>query len=356
MSKFVNELEQEGGTNPANEWVKYGMRLGVCTIIHPFEYAKALMQVCSNYPKNKFIKKNFINHSFEKILLNLKIGFEPLAPRPGKTIFGSHTLILPNVFQYIGHIRRTDGIIGCFRGCGPKIFGVVVSSFASAKVAERLGLGIAEEETNGDDADLSDSEQMKRFQQQMRRDLVMHVSSVVISHPFHVVTIRMMAEFVGREGRYTGLFASLAEIWRQDGILGFFAGLVPRLLCDVSCLVLVSTSSYYVNKHYIKDRDSRQYFNSISQFIVTSMMYPLAVVSTCMIVSGSGLQAGKPPNMPIFSGWLDCWNHLSATNCLKRGSSLFFRYYRPTSFGQANLSPVPMPPQIKYKSYKMVVD
>ena len=31
--------------------------------------------------------------------------------------------------------------------------------------------------------------------------------------------------------------------------------------------------------------------------------------------------------MPIYNSWLDCWSHLSATNQLKRGNSLLWRYY-----------------------------
>lgn len=39
------------------------------------------------------------------------------------------------------------------------------------------------------------------------------------------------------------------------------------------------------------------------------------------------LIAGLPPQMPIYNSWLDCWSHLSATNQLKRGNSLLWRYY-----------------------------
>ncbi|QQP32498.1 Mitochondrial carrier -like protein 2, partial [Caligus rogercresseyi] len=52
------------------------------------------------------------------------------------------------------------------------------------------------------------------------------------------------------------------------------------------------------------------------------------VVSNTMAVSGSGLFAGYPPNMPLYCSWLDCWNHLRSLGQLKRGSSLFFRYYK----------------------------
>ena len=46
-----------------------------------------------------------------------------------------------------------------------------------------------------------------------------------------------------------------------------------------------------------------------------------------MVVSRSGLAAGYPPFMPMYISWTDCFSHLKSQNQLKRGSSLFFRYY-----------------------------
>ena len=46
------------------------------------------------------------------------------------------------------------------------------------------------------------------------------------------------------------------------------------------------------------------------------------------------LVAGRPPQMPIYSSWIDCWKHLSRTDQLSRGSSMFLRYYKG-----AHLSP-----------------
>ncbi|MPC56789.1 hypothetical protein E2C01_050756 [Portunus trituberculatus] len=37
------------------------------------------------------------------------------------------------------------------------------------------------------------------------------------------------------------------------------------------------------------------------------------------------LAAGSPPNMPIFSGWMDCYSHLRQIRGLKRGSSMLWR-------------------------------
>ena len=46
-----------------------------------------------------------------------------------------------------------------------------------------------------------------------------------------------------------------------------------------------------------------------------------------MVVSRSGLAAGYPPFMPMYISWTDCFSHLKSQTQLKRGSSLFFRYY-----------------------------
>lgn len=49
--------DYESNKNPqhntlANEWIKFGMRLGVSSALHPFEYAKVLMQVIKFKNKN----------------------------------------------------------------------------------------------------------------------------------------------------------------------------------------------------------------------------------------------------------------------------------------------------------------
>lgn len=121
------------------------------------------------------------------------------------------------------------------------------------------------------------------------------------------------------------MFASIKEIFKQDGILGFFAGLIPKLLCDLTCIALASTTCYIVNRFYIREQASRAYFSGFIQFAYATLLYPLQVVSTCMMVSGTRLQAGQPPNMPVYYNWSHCWQELYAVNEHKRGSSLFWR-------------------------------
>lgn len=42
------ERIDNGNEYEVGEWVRFGLRLGVTTALHPFEYAKVLMQV--GYP------------------------------------------------------------------------------------------------------------------------------------------------------------------------------------------------------------------------------------------------------------------------------------------------------------------
>ncbi|KAH8234934.1 hypothetical protein KR032_005864 [Drosophila birchii] len=278
-----------------NGWIRFGLRLGVSAALHPLEYSKTLMQ----------------------------LGYEPIAARPGKSFLGKPVMELPNIFQYAGHIRRIDGFYGCYRGLAPKLVGSIVALVVSDRVADKLGLVQTEEIK--DDSHLSEEEMQVPFKSSLKRDIVVTVTGIVASHPFHVISLRMMAQFVGRESLYTSIVGSVAEIWKTEGIGGFFAGLVPKLLCDVACLVLTSSTVYILNKYVIKDPLGRQYNAGFTQFFVSTMLYPLQVVSTCSAVSGSRLLAGQPPIMPAYKNWVDCWNDLQARGDLKRGSSLFFR-------------------------------
>lgn len=293
MTNLQTEQDKE---TQINEWIRFGLRLGVSAALHPFEYSKVLIQ----------------------------LGYEPVAPYPGKNIFGKNILILPNIFQYAGYILKTDGLSGCYRGLAPKLAGSIVGSLCSERIADRLGVATTADDSK-DDSELTEDEQFTKFQNNLKRDLVIHASGIIVTHPFHVISLRMMAQFIGRETTYRSILGSIFEIYKHDGIRGFFFGIIPKLLCDLACVSLTSFTVYMLNKHLIRDKDGRQYCASFTQFVFSSLLYPLQVVSTCVVVSGSGLTAGKPPIMPEYNSWTDCWNDLQTRGELKRGSSLFWR-------------------------------
>ncbi|TMW47813.1 hypothetical protein DOY81_007113 [Sarcophaga bullata] len=309
--------EENQQNKDVSEWMRFGMRLGVSAALHPFEYSKVLIQ----------------------------LGYEPIPAVPGTSILGKPIMILPNIFQYAGHIRSVDGFYGCYRGLTPKLVGTICTMVFSEKIANRLGLQAMEDKK--DDELLTDEELYLQFKVNLKRDVVLSVSGIIISQPFHVISVRMMAQFIGRETLYKSILGSIAEIYKTEGFLGFFSGLVPKILCDVACLVLTSSTVFLLNKYVIKDKVGRQYSAAFTQFAFASILYPLNVVSTCMTVTGSRLKAGQPPIMPLYKNWISCFNDLQARNELKRGSSMFWRsaggITKPASYNY-----VPLPSIAKY--------
>lgn len=278
-----------------NEWIHFGVRLAFSSALHPLDYSKTLIQ----------------------------LGYEPIPAKPGKSLLGKPVQMLPNILSYAGHIRQTDGFFGMYRGLAPKLGGTILGMVFSEKIAEGLGFHVSAQ--TSEDVD-SDPEQMfEQFKENLKRDLVVEVSGVVLAHPFQVISVRMMAQFIGKETFYNSFIGSIIEIYKDYGVLGFFSGIIPKLLFETSVLVLSSSTVFLLNKYVIKDKIARQYNSSITQFVFASILYPLQVVSVCMAVTGSRLAAGNLPNMPNYNNWRECWHDLQIRDELKRGSSLFFR-------------------------------
>lgn len=279
-------------------WSIIAFRLLANTASHPIEYAKVLIQ----------------------------IGHEPIPPSPTKTLFGKSALALPNVFQYVSYIKSVDGFAGCYRGLTPKLCANAISGFVCTRVSDALNPTPEDDKTDLDD-EITEEERRWKYIRRLTRDIAARTASIVTSQPFNVIAIRMMGQFVGGETKYCGVFASIGAIYRENGFLGFFCGLVPRILGDVASLALSTTLAFVINRYLIDDRDVRTYVSASMNFVASAVTYPFQLVSTCMAVSGSGLLAGKPPHMPVYTSWTDCWSHLSRTNQIKRGSSLIWRYY-----------------------------
>lgn len=305
LNRFYSKLDDEDSDinykhnmskQKGNSWSNYAVRILVSTASHPLEYAKVLIQ----------------------------IGYEPIPPRPTTTLFGKPALKLPNIFEYVRYIKSVDGFMGCYRGFAPKVCGNLVSAFASQKVIEHM------ESDKEDDEELGEVDEDKKteiFLKSVKKDLVTRATAIVVSHPFHVVTIRIMAQFVGGETTYNGLVTAVVQIYKESGIKGFFSGLVPRILGDVFSLLLASALAYVFNSYIFEDKELQMYTSATMSFIASAVTYPFQVVSNCMAVAGTTLAAGSPPSMPYYNSWLDCWSDLSRRNQLKRGSSLLIRYY-----------------------------
>jgi len=275
------------------------------TASHPFQYAKALIQ----------------------------LGYEPLEPSQRKSLLGKPVLAYPSVFSYVGYIRSRDGFTGLWSGLAPKLCSLGLNHIVQEKFNEVYP---AEAElTEEQEEELEEEEKRRRVVRATTRDIACRITCIVATQPLQVIAYRAMAEFVAGDGKYSGgltcgIYGGLCEILRENGLVGLWSGLAPRVVGEVGVLATTATLTYLVNTYVMKDqemKEMKQYTSHLASLLAGSIFYPFQVVTTCMAVSRSGLPMGYPPCMPFYGSWMDCLQQLRAKNQLKRGSSLLWRYY-----------------------------
>ncbi|RZF48123.1 hypothetical protein LSTR_LSTR002189 [Laodelphax striatellus] len=273
-----------------------GPKILITTVMYPLEMTKVLIQ----------------------------LGHEPIAPVDGRSFFNKPVKKLPNAFKYVQHIGNKDGLIGCFRGLSPRLCSCLLTTIISNEIEEYF-----DKKNSGDSSSNAEEEEPSKeieLLNTLKKKLTINVVTITITQPLHVVTVRMIAQFVGRETKYNGIFSSLWTIFKEEGVLGFFSGFVPRLLGEVSFVVLYETM-FYVAKKLIETEEGvpDSMAGLLLDFLIRNYLYPFHVLSACMSVNGCGLMAGQAPAMPHYSNWIDCYRHIKAENGLSRGSGLLMR-------------------------------
>uniref|UniRef100_A0A3P9HB58 Mitochondrial carrier homolog 2 n=1 Tax=Oryzias latipes TaxID=8090 RepID=A0A3P9HB58_ORYLA len=248
-----------------------------------------------------------LSHPLMYIKVLIQVGHEPLPPTLGRNLFGRQVQQLPGLFSYAKHIVKIDGKVGLFKGLVPRLCASTIGTFVHSKVMLHVFPSVL-------------TLQCWSFLQ-TTKEMIARSCATVITHPFHVITLRCMVQFIGRETKYSGVFDSIVTIYREEGILGFFAGLIPRLLGDVLSLWICNMLAHLINTYAIDDS-----VRPLCQSFLASMLtYPFVLVSNLMAINNCGLAGGLPPYASIYPSWVDCWRHLSREGNMSRGNSLFFR-------------------------------
>ncbi|NXP33656.1 MTCH2 protein, partial [Leiothrix lutea] len=293
---------------------------------------------------------------YVKVLV--QVGYEPLPPTLGRNIFGRQVYQLPGLFSYAKHIVKVDGRAGLFKGLAPRLCSSAIGTVVHSKVLQLfppdssfpLQPGASKKEP------VSSLEQVLK---ETSREMVARSAATLITHPFHVITLRCMVQFIGRETKYSGTLSAFATIYREEGILGFFAGLIPRLLGDILSLWLCNMLAYLINTYALENgvgsapgsggvfwepqphsggiqvllllpqvstmTEMKSYSQAVTGFFASMLTYPFVLVSNLMAVNNCGLAGGLLPYAPTYSSWLDCWSQLHREGNMSRGNSLFFR-------------------------------
>ncbi|KAK6307950.1 hypothetical protein J4Q44_G00212210 [Coregonus suidteri] len=227
-----------------------------------------------------------ITHPLLYVKLLIQIGHEPLTPTVGTTMFGRKVLYLPGFFSYAQHVVRVDGKRGLFRGLSPCIMSSAISTMVRSKVKQTIP---ADDVSNRDDLKTS----LRKVVKVTSHEMVIQCLSRIATHPFHVISVRCMAQFVGREVTYSGLFSCITKIFKEEGVGGFFVGIVPHVLGKVIFLWCCNLLDHFINTYAVDDNFSqapviRSYTKLVMGIAVSVLTYPFMLVADLMAVNNCG--------------------------------------------------------------------
>ncbi|XP_005103103.1 mitochondrial carrier homolog 2 [Aplysia californica] len=295
---------------------QYGSGAVITAVLHPFGYAKVLMQM----------------------------GHEPLQPEVSTTFFfHKQTMTYPNIFKYIGHIKYVDGFWGLYRGVFPRVLAGTLGNLVQYNIQDKFK-ALRDQKPKGERVKPEDEDfvpWLQNFAKETSEDTLARCCGVIVSHPFHVIMVRSMVQFVGRETQYNTVWSSVKEIYEHDGILGFFSGLIPRLIGEILTIWLTSFLAQTINKYLVQEKDLKSYTGAACGLVVSHFTYPFTLVTNIMAVNNCGLRASQPPMMPVYNGWVDCLRTLAQEGNIKRGANAFWRTYnyKPTGVAAYKFQP-----------------
>lgn len=251
----------------------------------------------------------------------MQIGYEPLGATPGKTLLGKEVMYYPNVLRYMKYIYREEGLKGFYRGFGCSIMSTAVCWYTASKVEELI---IPDEnQSNSDEENLSWNTCISKT----LREVQCQSWGILVSHPFQVMFVRCVGQFVGRENIYSSfnVLRNVQEIYEREGIGGFFVGLIPRWLAETATIILTNVIIQLLRTNLSSQKDLINLFDVGTGLIVQSITYPWNLTSNIVMINRSGLQAARLPSIPACTDWQDTFKYLCQTKQLKRGSQFFGR-------------------------------
>ncbi|CAB1339616.1 unnamed protein product, partial [Coregonus sp. 'balchen'] len=234
-----------------------------------------------------------LSHPLMYIKVLVQVGHEPLPPSLGRNVFAKH-------------IIKIDGKAGLFNGLAPRLCAGTIGTLVHSRVLQRCQ-DAGKYEVSGT-SQKAEEGSLQHVVNETTKEMIARSCATIVTHPFHVITLRCMVQFIGRETKYSGVFDSIVTVYKNEGVLGFFAGLIPRLLGDMSHTGEIKNCS-----------------QAVTGFFASMLTYPFVLVSNLMAVNDCGLAGGLPPYASIYPTWVDCWRHLSLEGNMSRGNSLFFR-------------------------------
>ncbi|XP_010219679.1 PREDICTED: mitochondrial carrier homolog 2 [Tinamus guttatus] len=275
--------------------------------LFPSERTDFLLTIINGITDPRLLNTEVVEHVVEAVLRD-----------PGSELGGmgiSNNYTVETAFRsstLARHIVKVDGRAGLFKGLTPRLCSGAIGTIVHSKVLQRY------QEAEQAELGASKKEPVSSLEQVLKetsREMVARSAATLITHPFH--------------GR-SGTLSAFTTIYREEGVLGFFAGLIPRLLGDILSLWLCNMLAYLINTYALDNgvstmAEMKSYSQAVTGFFASMLTYPFVLVSNLMAINNCGLAGCLLPYAPTYSSWLDCWSQLHKEGNMSRGNSLFFR-------------------------------
>nr|XP_058969561.1 mitochondrial carrier homolog 2-like isoform X7 [Pocillopora verrucosa] len=156
------------------------------------------------------------------VRLLVQVGHEPISPTEFTTFY-----------QYACYVKKINVWHGLYRGLLPRVYSSLIGTLVNNTMLQAM-----DKKDNAlvplvPPENKSRREELLEFFEETCVQAVAKCSGIIISHPFYVISVRMMVQFVGQETIYSGLCASVKEIYNNEGLGGFF-----RTTSSIECELL----------------------------------------------------------------------------------------------------------------------
>jgi carrier protein len=240
-----------------------------------------------------------------------QLGFNPLKPVRVHTFksffgFGSRSYAYPFLG---GYVKSQIGWVGLWTtGLPANLICIALQEYFCN---ENLTLAHMEQLVKSDKFDKDE------FIQQLKNLILARIFADTVSHPFYVIMVHQMASIADKKPLSLSILQSSQLIWRDEGIMGFFAGLVPRVIGDILTILLLQLLEHEIaallrrlgklNESEIQPRTLRNKMciNMIPTAMLSILFFPFHTVSTVMCANDTRLSMGAK-----IRNWLDCWQEL----------------------------------------------
>ena len=287
-------------------------------------------------------------HPVRVVTTLVQFGYEPVeATRQFSVILRRHFYYYPGLYGYAKAIANERGWRALYRGVIPAIIEEIVTPVAADSVRpivhsimSRLPL---QEVPYGNEESPDNVQNLTTTRATLVRAtkgfFVLTLSKCaveIITRPFHVITMRAIAQHVGKETTYSSIYRAVRQIIADEGIRGLYAGLTPALLYHVAnsllyelILVILEESAKLV-PFAILSAGLVTIKVPVASYITRSYTYPFTLIGNLMAINNTRLAAAALN--PHFSTWWDCWNRLKESGNFYRGNVVFlprFAYNHP---------------------------